>query len=253
MEQIDPSGAVSFFHHDQLGSTRALTSTTGAVVATFAFDAYGKPTSTTGSVTTPFGFAGEYTDAETGFVYLRARYYDPATGQFLSRDPIEALTRSAYGYVDGNPLNGRDPLGLKPMWQKIKGGLDVAAVVLSGGALIADMVPGGQLVGAVLGGASAAVSLSAAGLQCAAGGLNAECAKSAAIGLLSAATFGTSLAASKYLEELPEAEKAARMAFRSLQYTVDAIGYLISGGTTQWGDLAGGATIQTVAFSTACP
>ncbi len=57
-------------------------------------------------------FAGQYTDAETGFQYLRARYYDPATGQFLSRDPMEALTRSAYGYVDGNPLNGTDPTGL---------------------------------------------------------------------------------------------------------------------------------------------
>jgi len=38
-----------------------------------------------------------YTDAETGFVYLRARYYDPTTGQFISRDPLVALTGSAYG------------------------------------------------------------------------------------------------------------------------------------------------------------
>src|SRR5690349_2733677 len=53
-----------------------------------------------------------YIDAETGFVYLRARFYDPATGQFLSRDPLVALTASAYGYVGGNPLNGTDPTGL---------------------------------------------------------------------------------------------------------------------------------------------
>lgn len=53
-----------------------------------------------------------YTDAETGFTHLRARYYDPATGQFVSRDPLAALTGSAYGYTDGNPLNGTDPLGL---------------------------------------------------------------------------------------------------------------------------------------------
>ena len=47
-----------------------------------------------------------YTDAETGFVYLRARYIvaNPATGQFISRDPLGALTGSAYGYVDVNPL-----------------------------------------------------------------------------------------------------------------------------------------------------
>ena len=56
--------------------------------------------------------AGQYADAETGFQYLRARYYDPATGQFLTRDPIEAQTREPYGYVGGNPLNGTDPTGL---------------------------------------------------------------------------------------------------------------------------------------------
>lgn len=55
---------------------------------------------------------GPVVDAETGFQYLRARYYDPATGQFLTRDPIEAQTREPYGYVGGNPLNRVDPSGL---------------------------------------------------------------------------------------------------------------------------------------------
>jgi RHS repeat-associated protein len=40
------------------------------------------------------------------------RFYDPTTGQFLTRDPINAITRSAYGYVYGNPLNMVDPSGL---------------------------------------------------------------------------------------------------------------------------------------------
>ena len=57
---------------------------------------------------------GRYTVAETGLIYLRARYYDPTTGQFLTRDPLVALTGSAYGYVDGNPLNDVDPTGLCP-------------------------------------------------------------------------------------------------------------------------------------------
>jgi RHS repeat-associated protein len=60
----------------------------------------------------PLGFASDYTDAETGFVYLRARYYDPATGQFLSRDPLVALTGGPYAYADGYPLNYADPSGL---------------------------------------------------------------------------------------------------------------------------------------------
>lgn len=43
---------------------------------------------------------------------MRARYYDPTTGTFLTRDPLEAITRSPYGYVNGNPLDRRDPTGL---------------------------------------------------------------------------------------------------------------------------------------------
>lgn len=57
-------------------------------------------------------FAGEYRDTESGLVYLRARYYDPTTGQFLTRDPIESVTREPYAYVGNNPLNGVDPTGL---------------------------------------------------------------------------------------------------------------------------------------------
>ena len=53
-----------------------------------------------------------YTDAETGFQYLRARYYDPATGQFLNRDPLEALTGQPYAYAENNPLNLTDPTGM---------------------------------------------------------------------------------------------------------------------------------------------
>ncbi len=40
------------------------------------------------------------------------RFYDPTTGQFLTRDPAVSMTRSAYGYVHGDPLNATDPSGL---------------------------------------------------------------------------------------------------------------------------------------------
>jgi RHS repeat-associated protein len=56
-----------------------LTTTTGAVEATFTYDPYGNITATTGNSTTPFLFAGQYRDAESGFYYLRARYHDPST------------------------------------------------------------------------------------------------------------------------------------------------------------------------------
>jgi RHS repeat-associated protein len=116
LEQIDGAGTVSYYHHDQLGSTRLLTGSSGSVLASFSYDPYGNVTGSTGSVSTPLGFAGEYRDAESGLVYMRARYYDPATAQFISRDPLELLTRQPYSYVNDNPLNGADPTGLSCNW-----------------------------------------------------------------------------------------------------------------------------------------
>jgi RHS repeat-associated protein len=112
IEQITSAGVVDYYHQDQLGTTRALTDSAGAVAATFTYDAYGKLLARTGTLTTPFGYAGEYTDSESGLQYLRARYYDPTTAQFVSRDPLVASTREPYAYVQGSPLNKTDPLGL---------------------------------------------------------------------------------------------------------------------------------------------
>lgn len=112
LEQVTSSGTVTWLHHDQLGSTRVLTSSSGSVVGTASYDAYGRTTASTGPVTTPLGYAGGYTDAESGLVYLVNRYYDPATGQFLNVDPLVATTQAPYTYTSDNPLNLTDPLGL---------------------------------------------------------------------------------------------------------------------------------------------
>ena len=111
IEQIAADGTVRYFSHDQLGSTTALTDSAGSTVAAYSYDAYGNTTAT-GTVTNPFQYAGQYTDAETGLQYLRARYYDASTGQMLSRDPIFETTREPYAYANGNPLNIVDPTGL---------------------------------------------------------------------------------------------------------------------------------------------
>lgn len=116
VEQINSSGTVLWYHRDQLGSTRLLTDASGSVAATYTYDAYGNRTSSTGTVSNPFSYAGGYTDVESGLQYLRARYYDPSTAQFLTRDPVVATTRSPYGYVAGNPLNGVDSSGLCGSW-----------------------------------------------------------------------------------------------------------------------------------------
>jgi RHS repeat-associated protein len=63
------------------------------------------------TATTPFGYAGGYTDPD-GLIYLIHRYYDPATGQFTSADPDAATTGEPYAYAGGDPVDATDPTGL---------------------------------------------------------------------------------------------------------------------------------------------
>ncbi len=112
-EQIAGS-TTTYLHHDQLGSTRLMTDAAGATATAskLTYDPYGNITSTTGSLTTNLEYCGQYRDSESSLYYLRARYYDPVTTQFLSRDPMVAKTMSPYAYALGSPLNNRDPSGM---------------------------------------------------------------------------------------------------------------------------------------------
>ena len=111
VEQIQTGkGTILYLHHDQQGSTRLLTSVTGTVEGISTYDAYGN-TTTKGTATTPLGYDAQYTDIDTGLIYLRARAYDPTTAQFLTTDPLTTLTRTPYTYADDNPLNYTDPTG----------------------------------------------------------------------------------------------------------------------------------------------
>jgi RHS repeat-associated protein len=112
IEQISSGGTVTYLHHDQQGSTRMLTGSTGTITGSTTFDAYGNRLESTGTATSALGYDGQYTSADTGLIYLRARTYDPTTAQFLSVDPLVAETGAPYGYASDNPLNLMDPSGL---------------------------------------------------------------------------------------------------------------------------------------------
>jgi len=105
------TGTFSYLVSDLLGSVRGIVNSSGTLTATTAYDAWGNP-ETTGGLTsyTPFGYAGAYTDP-TGLIYLINRYYDPATGQFLSVDPLLNQTHQAFAYGGGNPVSQTDPSG----------------------------------------------------------------------------------------------------------------------------------------------
>ena len=84
----------------------------GTVIGTSTYDPYGNRTGHTGTADSPIGYTGNWTDPTTGLVYLRARDYDPTTGQFLTIDPLVDATHQPYAYADNNPLQNTDPSGL---------------------------------------------------------------------------------------------------------------------------------------------
>ncbi len=68
----------------------------------------------------PFQFSTKYTDNETDLVYYGYRYYSPALGRWLSRDPIEEQGGlNLYGFVNNDPVNYVDVIGRQtwmPPW-----------------------------------------------------------------------------------------------------------------------------------------
>ena len=97
-----------------MGWLRELTDSAGVAVGTADFAAFGTERATSGADSV-FGFAGEQSDP-TGLQYLRARYYDPTTGTFLSTDPVTpgaggVVGYNTYSYVGNNPTTWVDPSG----------------------------------------------------------------------------------------------------------------------------------------------
>jgi len=117
VEQITTSSngtSVSFLVSNQTGVQGVYSGNSGslgAVQEMAIYSLYGTQSMSSGSRVTPFGFQGSYSDA-TGLIYLINRYYDPSTDQFLSIDPAVASTGQAYAFVNDNPLNSTDPLGM---------------------------------------------------------------------------------------------------------------------------------------------
>ncbi len=73
-----------------------------------------------------FLYDGQYLDTVSGLYYLRARWYDPATGQFISVDALVGITDQPYQYVGGDPVNLTDPTGLA-CWAALEFGLTKAS------------------------------------------------------------------------------------------------------------------------------
>lgn len=109
LEIIKNDEEMYYFYNGQ-GDVSILEDNAGNTAASYIFDAYGNQ-SEENTVYNPFGYRGEYTDAESGLVYLRARMYDSETGRFMSEDPAKAEF-NWYVYCHNNPIKYIDPTGL---------------------------------------------------------------------------------------------------------------------------------------------
>lgn len=121
VNQYDVPG---FYHLDGLGSIHAISDYPSPPDQTRIqmyeeYNAFGVEGYSNRPYDQPFKFVGEQTDEwpQTDYLYLRARYYDPVLGRFISRDPfagnpIQPLSLNRYTYVENNPANAVDPSGL---------------------------------------------------------------------------------------------------------------------------------------------
>jgi RHS repeat-associated protein len=107
-------------HHDTLGSPIAATDAAGKVIWQEGYQPYGQRLNNSqASTNNKLWFTGKSQDA-SGLVYMGARYYHPALGRFLSRDPVNPnpknpLSFNRYAYANDNPYRFVDPDGRSPV------------------------------------------------------------------------------------------------------------------------------------------
>ncbi|MEM7391661.1 MAG: RHS repeat-associated core domain-containing protein, partial [Verrucomicrobiota bacterium] len=111
-----------YFHADDQFNVMALTDATGDVVERYEYGDFGRPLFFDGAgvsigqslVGNPYLFTGRRYDNETGFYYYRARYMEPRSGRFTTRDPLGYIDGlNLFAYVGQNPFRWLDPFGFE--------------------------------------------------------------------------------------------------------------------------------------------
>ena len=110
------AGEVSYYLYDGHGDVRALLNEAGRITDKYRYNAYGELLEKEGDTENHYLYTGEYYDGTSNLYYLRARYMNPATGNFLTMDTYEGSiydpdTLHKYMYANGNPVTYSDPSG----------------------------------------------------------------------------------------------------------------------------------------------
>lgn len=168
--QTTPAATLYHYHLDHLGSTQAVTSSSGGVLEYIRYKAYGEIRGryTSGGGSTSTFYRHEFTTYETEWTsnleYAGSRWYDPALGMFLTHDPARQFA-SPYAYGPWDPVNGTDPNGAIFGIDDAIAAIIIAAVAGAAASGIQAAVNGASpldalkaaAIGAAIGGASGAV------------------------------------------------------------------------------------------------
>ena len=129
------SSEMFYFLNDRLGTPQMLTDASNTVVWEGLYKPFGEAdVNPNSSVVNNFRFPGQYYDQETGLHYNYHRYYDPATGRYLTPDPIGLDGGiNLFVYARLNPVNLIDPLGLKEFEMRTWIGGSVGYAIVGGG------------------------------------------------------------------------------------------------------------------------
>jgi len=116
-----------FYNYDARGSVSNIVNNAGNRVKGYDYDEYGNLSGSSGNFKNEVTYTGYVSDNVTGLYYANSRYYNPATGRFLTQDAYtgnagEPWTQNLYTYCGNNPINFIDPTGHcreSPRQQKI--------------------------------------------------------------------------------------------------------------------------------------
>jgi len=115
LAMVSATGNTYCYHFNAVGSTIAMTDGNQALVNKYAYDSFGSVANQAEAVSQDFKFVGSLgvMAERNGFYYMRARYYDPGVGRFISEDPIGFAGGSAnlFSYAANNPIIHVDPSG----------------------------------------------------------------------------------------------------------------------------------------------
>ena len=108
----------TYYVTDMHGNVVQLLDEAGNVTKTYEYDSFGNEVKPEKKDENPYRYCGEYYDKETEEVYLRARYYEPGVGRFITRDTYtgesdEPLSLHLYTYCENDGVNAWDPSGHK--------------------------------------------------------------------------------------------------------------------------------------------